>query len=262
LHDAKTVITLATFLQRVRTAQASLLLLDYDGTLAPFNVDRSRAYPYPEVVPILEKIIQSRKTRVIILSGRPILELRTLLAPMHSLEIWGAHGMEHQSSDGSSGSYPVSEENAAYLAEAEKWVVAAGLRSSAEIKPGGIAIHWRGLSPGEAKRVEALARQGWTQFPQKSGLKLLSFEAGLELRVSHPNKGDVVRSVMAGLGSDVPVAFLGDDLTDEDAFAALDGSGLSVLVKTDYRETLAGTWIRPPDELIGFLEGWLKSVSG
>jgi trehalose 6-phosphate phosphatase len=170
--------------------------------------------------------------------------------------------MEHQSSDGSCESYPVSEENVAFLEAAEKWVVAAGLRSRAEIKPGGIAIHWRGLPPGEAKRVEDLTRQGWAPLTQRSGLKLLPFEAGLELRVSHPNKGDVVRSIMTGLDSNVPVAFLGDDITDEDAFDALSGNGLSVLVKTDYRKTIAGAWIRPPGELIAFLEEWLRSVSG
>ncbi len=262
MHDAKTAITFATFLQRVRTAQASILLLDYDGTLAPFNVNRSQAYPYPGVIPILETIIQRRKTRVVILSGRPILELRALLAPIDSIEMWGAHGMEHHSSDGSSNRFQVREEDAASLEEAEQWAVAAGLRSSVEIKPGGIAIHWRGLPAAEASRVENLARQGWTPLTRRSGLKLLPFEAGLELRVSNPNKGDVVRSIVAGLDSNVPVAFLGDDITDEDAFDALDGNGLSVLVKTDYRETTAGAWIRSPDELIGFLEGWRRSVSG
>ena len=262
MFDAKTAITVATFLQRVGTARASVLLLDYDGTLAPFNVDRSQAYPYPGVTSILETIIQRRKTRVVILSGRPILELRALLAPIDSIEMWGAHGMEHQSSDGSSSRFQVSEENAASLEEAEKWVVAAGLRSSAEIKPGGIAIHWRGFSLVEARRVEYLTRQGWTPLAQGSGLKLLPFEAGLELRVSNPNKGDVVRSIVAGLGSSVPVAFLGDDITDEDAFDALDGNGLSVLVKENYRETRAEAWIRPPDELLALLEGWLRSVSG
>jgi trehalose-phosphatase len=181
---------------------------------------------------------------------------------MNSLEIWGVHGLEHQLSDGSYSRVQVSEENAAFLAEAEKWVVAAGLLSSAEIKPGGIAIHWRGLSSAEARRVQALTRRGWTALAERSGLKLLQFEAGLELRVSHPDKGDVVRSILAGQDSNVPIACLGDDLTDEDAFHILRGRGLSVLVRTDYRETRAGAWIRPPQELIDFLERWLSSVSG
>jgi trehalose-6-phosphatase len=37
-----------SFLEQLRTASSCVLLLDYDGTLAPFNVDRSLALPYPK----------------------------------------------------------------------------------------------------------------------------------------------------------------------------------------------------------------------
>ena len=262
MQDAKTAIAFAALLQRISSEQTSVLLLDYDGTLAPFHVDRSRAFPYPGVIPILEGIRQSGRTRVIILSGRPIVELRTLLAPMDNLEMWGSHGLEHQPSDGSYIRCQVSEENETSLEEARRWVLEAGLMFRAEFKHGGIAIHWRGLPPAEAMRVQNLTRQCWSALAEKSGLKLLQFEAGLELRVSNPNKGDAVRSVVAGLDSNVPIACLGDDLTDEDAFRVLDGHGLSVLVKAEYRETIAGAWIRPPEELIDFLEQWLRNVSG
>ena len=262
MQDTETTIALAAFLQRIGTAPASVLLLDYDGTLAPFHVDRSCAFPYPGVVSILEKMAQCGKTRVIIISGRPIVELRTLLSPINSLEMWGSHGLERQLTDGSYSRGQVSEKNAAALAKAEKWVITAGLLSSAEIKLGGIAIHWRGMPPAEARSVQALTRKGWTPLAEKSGLKLLQFEAGLELRVSHPDKGDAVRSILADLDSNVPMAYLGDDLTDEDAFHVLSGHGLSVLVKADYRETIAEAWIRPPKELIDFLERWLSNISG
>jgi trehalose 6-phosphate phosphatase len=257
VQHAETTVALAAFLQHIRTAQSSVLLLDYDGTLAPFNVDRNRAYPYPGVASLLERIVQTGKTRVIIISGRPIVELHALLAPMSNLEMWGSHGMERQLSDGSCSRVQVNEEDAASLAEAKAWVIAAGLLPHAEIKHGGIAIHWRGMPPAEARRVQALTRQGWAALAERSGLKLLQFAAGLELRVAHPDKGDAVRSILADLDSNVPVAFLGDDPTDEDAFRVLGGRGLSILVKADYRETTAAVWIRPLQGLIDFLERWL-----
>ena len=83
---------------------------------------------------------------------------------------------------------------------------------------------------------------------------MLQFEAGLELRVAHPNKGDAVSSILEGLHPDVKVAYLGDDLTDEDAFHTLTNRGLTVLVRRAFRETCAQTWLKPPHELIGFLE--------
>jgi trehalose-phosphatase len=258
LHDNANTRSLDAFLQQLKMAPSSALLLDYDGTLAPFHVDRSRAFPYPEAVALLEEIVQSGRTKVIIISGRPILELQALLAPMNNLEMWGTHGLEHQLSDGSYSCAQINEEDAMALTKAKEWIVTAGLFSRAEIKLGGIAIHWRGLPLAEARSVQSLALDGWTKVAEQSGLKLLQFEAGLELRGSHPDKGDAVRSILADLEPHAPVAYLGDDLTDEDAFRVLNGQGLTVLVKATYRETIADIWIRPPQELIDLLERWLS----
>jgi trehalose 6-phosphate phosphatase len=262
LRDRVTTSLLDAFLQQLKTAPSSALLLDYDGTLAPFHLDRNRAFPYPGAISILEKIARSGRTKVIIISGRPIVELPALLVPMNNLEMWGTHGLERQLSNGSYSYVPISAEDAVALAKAQEWVVAAGLLSRAEIKLGGIAIHWRGLSSAEAKSVQSLALDGWTKIAEQSRLKLLQFEAGLELRVSHPDKGDAVTAILADLKPHAPVAYLGDDLTDEDAFRVLNGRGLRVLVKNTYRETNADTWIRPPQELIDLLERWLINISG
>jgi trehalose 6-phosphate phosphatase len=262
LQDIETSAVLTAFLQQIQAAPESVLLLDYDGTLAPFHVDRSLAYPYHGVVSLLDGIVQCDKTRVVIVSGRPIVELRALLTPMSDLEMWGSHGLERQLSDGSYSRVQVSEEDAASLREAEEWVVAAGLLTCAEIKLGGIAIHWRGVAPAEAKRIQALTQDSWRPLAERSGLKLLRFEAGLELRVSHPDKGNAVRTIIAALDDKVPIAFLGDDLTDEDAFQVLKERGLTVLVRADYRETMAEAWLRPPEELIAFLERWRSNVCG
>ena len=262
LRDSVTTSLLDAFLQQLKTAPSSALLLDYDGTLAPFHLDRNRAFPYPGAISILEKIARSGRTKVIIISGRPVVELPALLAPMNNLEMWGTHGLERQLSNGSYSCVPINEEDVVALAKAQEWIVAAGLLSRAEIKLGGIAIHWRGLSAAEAKSVQSLTLDGWTKIAEQSRLKLLQFEAGLELRVSHPDKGDAVTSILANLEPRAPVAYLGDDLTDEDAFRVLNGRGLRVLVKDTYRETNANTWIRPPRELIDLLERWLIHISG
>jgi len=261
LQNVVTSNALDTLLQEVETAPLSVLLLDYDGTLAPFHVNRNRAYPYPDVIPLLKEIVRSGKTKVVIISGRPIAELRTFLDGIESLEMWGSHGMERRLVDGSYQYAQVGGSDAELLAEAKNRIVAAGLVSRVETKLGGIAIHWRGMSSIEAKRVQDLTIEMWLPLADKSGLKLLKFEAGLELRVAHPNKGDAVRSVLADLGRPAPIAYLGDDLTDEDAFHVLNGHGVSVLVKDEYRETIAGAWVRPPQQLVDFLERWAGSVA-
>jgi len=61
------------------------------------------------------------------------------------------------------------------------------------------------------------------------------------------------------IGPEVPVAYLGDDLTDERAFRALGRAGLSVLVRPEWHTTAAALWIRPPEDLREFLTRWLQA---
>jgi trehalose 6-phosphate phosphatase len=235
-------------------AAASVLLLDYDGTLAPFHVDRLRAYPYAGVVQRLEGILKSGRSRVVIVSGRPVAELRPLLLPLHGIEIWGSHGLEHQLPDGTYRQITIASEIAASLREAESWLHMTGLSHRLE-------VNWRGVPAARIESVQAHVQKGLGPLAKGPGLKLLEFEGGLELRVTQPDKGDAVRSVLDNLSSRTPVAYLGDDRTDEDAFRALNSHGLTVLVRPEYRETNAQVWLRPPGELIGFLDRWLESSS-
>jgi len=65
---------------------------------------------------------------------------------------------------------------------------------------------------------------------------------------------------LAEEGADAAVAYLGDDLTDEDAFRALAGRGLRALVRAELRPSEADVWIRPPGELLAFLDRWLRAA--
>ena len=62
------------FLERVRRATSRALLLDYDGTLAPFTPDRTRAFPYREIPELVSQIMR-HETRVVLISGRAATEL-------------------------------------------------------------------------------------------------------------------------------------------------------------------------------------------
>ncbi len=80
--------------QRLRSAPRSLLMLDYDGTLAPFHIDRFAACPYPGVEERLATLSGLARVRLVLVSGRPARELRDLLPPSTKAEIWGSHGRE------------------------------------------------------------------------------------------------------------------------------------------------------------------------
>jgi trehalose 6-phosphate phosphatase len=252
---------LSEFWKQLSVAPASVLLLDYDGTLAPFQMERHRAYPYPKVIPLLKNIVRGGKTRVAVITGRPIVELKVLLRPFNNIEVWGAHGLERMLPDGSYRQIAIDSEAAEGLRLAKERMIEAGLAPLAEIKPGGIAIHWRGMPADERERVEGRLRESWAEMGDRPGLKLLKFEGGLELRVAHPDKGDAVSAIIAESDPSTPIAFLGDDITDEDSFRVLRDRGLTVLVRSEYRETSAKVWLKPPQELIEFLEQWLTQTS-
>jgi trehalose 6-phosphate phosphatase len=257
-NDRKSAI--ADFFQQFDRTRTAQLLLDYDGTLAPFQTDRYQAHAYPGIVPVLDLIIRSGKTKLAIVSGRPVSEIQNLLSSLAGFEIWGAHGLEHLSADGEYRRTEIDPDTLTILRQAEEWLSQAGLLPITEIKPGGIAVHWRGLSESEVAEVQIRIQSGWNKFKGVQGIKLLVFDGGIELRAARPDKGDVIGAILKNTHPAASVAFLGDDFTDEDAFRVLNGRGLSVLVRPEYRTTSANAWLRPPQELIAFLELWLDTV--
>jgi trehalose 6-phosphate phosphatase len=253
-------ITYAPFLERLRSARTRVLLLDYDGTLAPFCVDRTLAFPYPQVPPLIIRIMQTG-TRVVLVSGRPVRELLLLTGISPQPEIWGSHGLERLMADGryEVKSAPVHKD---YLLAAEAILRDAGLEGQTEVKPGGVAVHWRGLDLARGERIARDVHRLWKPLIDRAPLRLLEFDGGLEIRVAGPGKGDAVRTILGEAGPGAAVAYLGDDQTDEDAFHALKGNGLTVLVRAQSRPTAADIWLQPPHELLQFLQEWLCAAGG
>jgi trehalose-phosphatase len=257
---------LTPFLHSVAQASHAVLLLDYDGTLAPFHTRRDRAYPYPGVALLLQEIVRHGRTRVIVITGRDAEDVLPLLNVRPHPEVWGVHGLQRLNTDGSMEMPQLDERTLQGLSDADRWLGYQQLRHTAEFKAGSIAVHWRGLSETDAQDLQARALLGWRPIAEHSGLNLLEFDGGVEIRAFEADKGDAVRTFLREIGPDTPVAYLGDDNTDEAAFGALQervkqGSGISVLVRPIWRETAAKFWLKPPDELFDFLELWWKTCA-
>ncbi|HEY1263499.1 MAG TPA: trehalose-phosphatase [Terriglobales bacterium] len=251
----------AQFLDRLRHAAERILLLDYDGTLAPFTTDREHAYPYPEVPGLLERIMRNG-TRVVLISGRPAREVARLIGATPHPEIWGSHGFERMMPDGSHFIGRLPEVQDAGLAAAFSSLQGYSLEANLERKAGGVALHWRGLVRPAREALREKALQSWQPLLGPHHLRLLEFDGGLEIRVPAANKGDAVLCILREAGMDPAVAFMGDDQTDEDAFHMLKGRGLPILVSAEPRPTEAEVWLEPPGELLEFLRRWLLASGG
>jgi trehalose-phosphatase len=147
------------------------------------------------------------------------------------------------------------------LLDAEGWLAYQNLRGCAEFKTGSIAVHWRGLSRAAVEEVGVRALLGWRSIAERGGLELLEFDGGIEIRVPRAHKGDVVRFLVEEEGDGVPSAYLGDDNTDETAFRAIRDRGLGILVRPRCRPSAAQAWLKPPDEVLDFLQRWSSSCS-
>ena len=250
---------LDVFFEAVAGDSERLLVLDYDGTLAPFRVERSEALPYPGVAPLIASIMEADRSRVVIVSGRSVTDLERIINFDPMPELYGSHGWERLDRDGTSSSLPIGETSRRGLEEALAFIEAEGLSSYSETKHGSIAFHWRGRGGGEIASLKERLQKGWLGIAERHGLRLLSFDGGLELRAPGNDKGTAVRGLLDQTPPGSAVAYLGDDMTDEDAFRELEGRGLRVLVATSLRPTEADLWIIPPDELLRFLDRWAET---
>jgi trehalose-phosphatase len=249
---------LEKFFRCVAAAQLSALLLDFDGTLAPFRVDASKARPWAGVALLLDEIQQTGRTRLAIVTGRPAGDAAALLGTKDAIEIWGLHGAERLYADGRLEPHEFVRDEESLLHAVRAAVQEAELGVRLEEKSNAIAVHWRGMPARSIPAVRSRALELLQAFAANSGAKLLQFDGGLELRIG-PDKGDAVRMILREIPENAPVAYLGDDVTDEDAFLALRGRGLPVLVRREWRETGAEIWLHPPDQLRAFLADWLRA---
>jgi trehalose 6-phosphate phosphatase len=262
--NARTAKKVRDFLRAAADAPQRLLLLDYDGTLAGFRVNRFQAKPWAGVRDLLNEIQSQGKTRITLVTGRPPEEVAALLDLNTPVEVWGLHGAMRLRTNGRREMEKQSPAVRKALQDLRQELHRDALGGLFEDKPNAAVMHWRGLSARQAKTVEERTRQLFAPLAKIEGLRLLNFEAGVELRAGR-DKGGAVEQIIRESRRGAAVTYLGDDWTDELAFEAVNaakGPHLSVLVKHLRRKTAADAWIKPPEELREFLRAWRESSEG
>jgi trehalose 6-phosphate synthase/trehalose 6-phosphate phosphatase len=223
-------------------------------------LDPAKVKPWAGVPEFLEAIQKTGRTRLAVISGRPARDVAAQLNLHKPIEIWGLHGSERLLPSGELELEKLQPEQQKSLENARTAISRTALKLRMEHKANAVVVHWRGksLPAAEAARKQMLALlEPYTRCP---GLGVLQFDGGIELRAGR-DKGDAVRMLVSSMSPDSPVAYLGDDTTDEDAFRALAGRGLSVLVRREWRPGAAQHWLRPPAELREFLRSWFRAVA-
>jgi trehalose 6-phosphate phosphatase len=250
---------MSDFFRRVRTATQRLLILDYDGTLAPFHPQRNKAAPFPGMLEVLREIEGARHTKICILSGRPVYELSTLLDGLQ-IDMWGNYGLERLSPGQGYSSIELPPESRSIL-DAAFDALPAFSRPLVERKLGSLAMHWRGLEPHEQEMMRKAALESWSKIAHDYHLMLNGFSGGVELRFPFPSKCSAAEVMLAGLGG-AACAYLGDDLADEEVFRLLAGRAFTVRVSHEARPSYAELTLESYSEVLDFLRLWHEVCGG
>ncbi len=100
MFDKNAKFDFRPFFDDLSRAPDSALIVDYDGTLAAFQLERDRAFPYSGVSILLTEILNAGHTRVVVVTGRPAQEVVPLLGIEPHPEIWGSDGLQRLRTDG------------------------------------------------------------------------------------------------------------------------------------------------------------------
>jgi trehalose 6-phosphate phosphatase len=234
------------------------VFFDFDGTLSDIVEDPDSARLVDGAAEALTAL--GAACPVAILSGRDLADVRDRIglpgiwyAGSHGFELTGPDGAHHQNPEAAA-SIPVLTKAAAALADQLGHIPGVVV----EHKRFGVAVHYRNAGRDRIGEVTAAVRREG----QRTALRVTTGREVIELR---PNidwdKGRTLRWVLDYIRDDegaVPLLpiYLGDDITDEDAFDAID-DGIAILVRHSDdgdRATAARYALDDPDRVREFTE--------
>lgn len=201
--------------KRLRAAEHWLVLLDFDGTIAPLTANLQAARLGPNVKRVLMRLAASPRARIYIISGRPLAYLRCRIK-VPGITLLGLYGWETQE-------MKLRVRDRARLLEAKEW-----LRERLSNSPGikiedkglGLGVHYRGAKPPEIRAAqEATLQAQWSLLP---GMRLIEGSKAWELLPSFVvGKGAATRRLLARWSPQWLPVYAGDDRSDEPAFAEI-----------------------------------------
>jgi trehalose 6-phosphate phosphatase len=218
------------------------VFLDYDGTLTPI-VDRPQDAVISESMRKAVRALASRCT-VCIVSGRDRPVVQQLMG-VDDLVVAGSHGFDIWSPDAGTLEHEASSGFDALLEHVTNRVRdEAGAIDGALIEPkkASVAVHYRLVSDSKRPRIKALVDRLLAEHPDE--LKVTPGKMVYEIQPKIDwDKGKAVLHLLEALDLDreeIVALYLGDDITDEHAFEALNGTGIGVFVGNPDDPELAG----------------------
>jgi trehalose-phosphatase len=235
----------------VVSAPVLLVASDFDGTLSPIVNDPARAAPLEEATAALAAIADLPATHVAVVSGRALADLGARVGMPSHVHLIGGHGAEIAGWP-DDGLTPGQAARRLSILAALDALQAAASGFVVEPKPRSVAFHYRNADPAAAEFAVREVRE------LAAGLDDVTVKEGkmvVELAVTEGDKGAAIRRLARSIGADA-IIYIGDDVTDEDAFAVLGGSDLGI--KVGPGPTRAAQRVRDPAAVADLLRRILE----
>lgn len=235
------------------------LFLDYDGTLVFFKEKPTDVTTPQHVKHIIRQLIKNQKVTVVIVTGRPLQEIRKLLT-IRGLSFIALHGLSIKTPNEPQDNWDQATQ-ARLIVKAIKNDMQKKLkkekRAFLEDKELTLALHYRLLPSKKAHPLREAFKTTVLTLDKKKILEIMNGAKVIEARPKGWNKGKAVELFLARheKGKNNLPIYIGDDITDEDAFRVLKKRGITIHVaNTSKRKTAAKYWVNNPDDIFSFLQ--------
>lgn len=255
-----------SFSSDIRNASHVLLLSDYDGTLTPIASRPDEAVIPPEAREKLKSLAERQDFSVGVISGRSLSEIKVMVG-IDGIYYAGNHGLEIEG-PGLSFISPAAGSARAEIKDLVRQfsVELAGIKGVIiEDKELSSSIHYRLVKKEEEHIVAEVIRQITAPLLREDRIRVTSGKKVWEVRPPIDwHKGKAVETIRKEIkilskSEHLPVIYLGDDTTDEDAFKVVhQPEGWSIFVGMENRSSNAGYFLNSTSEVTALLSRLLK----
>lgn len=250
--------TRATFLKRFSSAQRRLLLLDYDGTLAPLTRRPEQALPSNELLGMLAALSVDEFTEVYIISGRDSMTLENWFGHL-PIGLIAEHGAKIKKTGDTWNAVAPDLDHCWPQVEAlMNACIQKCPRSFLEYKEFSRAWHYREAEPFHSELKAAELFRMLADCTSRLPLKVLNGHKVIEVRSTDVHKGEAVSNLLRTSDYDF-VLCAGDDETDEDMFRVLSDVPGAFTIRIGEQPTLACYRLLTPYQLHALLDNMLNS---
>jgi len=243
---------------RVAAASSLVFYLDFDGTLAPIDVEPELARMAPETRTVLEELSRQEGILVCVVSGRSLADIKSRVG-LTGLVYSGNHGLEIEG-ESLRFVHPEAGCGRAAIEDLNRRVAALPLLiPGVQLEPKGLSttIRFRRADPTARDQIKTIVR---SLVPvEHPDLMVTEGLMNYEIRPRLDwNKGSAVRWIHERIKDRAALVFvIGDDRTDEDAFPSLADA---ITIRVGPGDSTSARYYLPAQSDLGTLLGWLLEL--